>query len=129
MDADRRHDPGPLTRRLRRLDPTWWWLRENFKLPSLGAIGALVLSAGGWIWSQHMALEHLAGKLEGLATAAQVQELAGKLEVLRSQGDDQDERLGRLEQQWDRVTRVADEPIPLGRHRRPCQTPGCRGVR
>lgn len=103
------HAEGPLTRRLRRLDPTWWWLRENFKLPSLATIAGVLASAGVWIWSQHTALERLAGKLDGLATADQVAALAGSVNVLRAQVGDQGDRLDRLERNWDDAGRVLDQ--------------------
>ena len=100
-------EEGPLTRRLRRLDPAWWWLRENFKLPSLGAIAGILATAGVWIWHQHTDLVGLEVQLKGLATADQIRELAGRLDRLADHLDDQDSRLGRLEANWDQASGVA----------------------
>jgi hypothetical protein len=102
---------GPLTRRLRRLDPTWWWIRENFKLPSLGAIAGVLATGGVWIWHQHTDLVALEEQLKGLATADQVRELAAHVDRLGDQLGDQGDRIERLEVNWDRVTEVAEIPV------------------
>jgi hypothetical protein len=96
--------------------PLWWWLRENFKLPSLGAIAGILVSATVWIWHQHTDLVGLEGQLKGLATADQIRELAGRLDRLTDHLDDQDNRLERLEANWDHASGIAaDFRVPRKR--------------
>jgi len=101
---------------LKKWAPVWWWLRENFKLPSVGAIAGILASATVWIWHQHTDLVGLEGQLKGLATADQIRELAGRLDRFADHLDDQDNRLGRLEDNWDHASGVAaDFRVPRKR--------------
>jgi hypothetical protein len=118
---------GPLTRRLRRLDPTWWWLRENFKLPSVSALAGVILAAGTWIWQQHSELVELGRKIDKLATSAEVAALDSHVDVLEAELGDQGDRLSRVEANWDRVQGVADEP-PHPRVRRRWGLPNGRSA-
>lgn len=114
MGGDRDVDAGSVTAILKRTDPLWWWLRENFKLPSLISLAVVLAGAGSWIYVQRSDLAGIETAIKGLATTAQVAALGEKL-------DDQGDRLDRLERNWDDAGRVAAEfkprrrPIPLPR--------------
>jgi len=100
------HADGPLTRRLRKLDPTWWWLRENFKLPSVGVIAGLLLGGGGWLLHEHLALEELARRPD---LGPQLAGLAARLDADERAWADHSGRIAGLERWEDRVTTVAEE--------------------
>lgn len=101
---------------LQRLAPGWAWARRNFTLPALLTIGAVLATSAAWIGSQHADLVELRGRLKGLATAHQVEEVHGDLARVLEQLDDQGHRLERLEAWQDRVTQVAETPTPRRRH-------------
>jgi hypothetical protein len=101
---------------LQRLAPGWAWARHNFTLPALLTIGAVLATSAAWIGSQHADLVELRGRLKGLATAHQVDELHGDLARLLERVDEQSDRLARLEAWQDRVTQVAETPVPRRRH-------------
>jgi hypothetical protein len=115
VGVDRAHgqvtDPGSITGALRRIDPVWWWLRENFRLPSLVAIAGCVVTSAAWIYSQHLDLE----QLKKHDPSAKLEEIAGQLSaVLQAQSamqqrlEDFGDRIDRQEARWDRVDQVAE---------------------
>lgn len=109
-------DSQSATAVLQRLAPGWAWARHNFTLPALLTIGAVVATSATWIGSQHADLVELRGRLKGLATAHQVEDLHGDLAQLLERVDEQGERLKRLEAWQDRVTQVAETSTPRRRH-------------
>jgi hypothetical protein len=113
-------DPGSITGVLRRVDPVWWWLRENFRLPSLVAIAGCLLTSAAWIYSQHMDLEQLKKHDPGPQLAAIATQLSAVLQAqsaMQQRLEDFGERIDRQEARWDRVDQIATEP-PRPRHAR-----------
>lgn len=97
---------------LKAADPLWWWLRENFKLPSVLALVGCLVTAGGWIYTQHQDLEQLKKHDPG----PKLEEIAGQLSaVLQAQSamqqrlEDFGDRIDRQERRWERVDQVADQ--------------------
>ncbi len=109
-----------LTALLKATDPVWWWLRENFKLPSLVAIAGCLVSSAGWIFSQHLDLrllkEHDPGpKLEQIA--GQLSQVLQAQSAMQQRLEDFGQRIDRQDQKWQRVEEAAEMPIPGRRHR------------
>jgi hypothetical protein len=108
-------DPGA-TGILKRQAPLWWWLRENFKLPALGAIAGCILSAGAWLWSQHVDLEQLKNRDDpkpALARIeAQLSEVLQAQSAMKQQLADFGERIDRQDQKWARVEDAAEIRVP-----------------
>jgi hypothetical protein len=102
-------DAGSVTSVLKRVDPAWWWLRENFKLPSLAAIASVVAGSGVWIYNQRADLHALQAQQKTLATSDQIAGLQRSLDALGDQLGAQGTRLDRLERNWDDAGRVAAE--------------------
>lgn len=108
--SDATEAEGSVTAILKRADPLWWWLRENFKLPSLVAIAALVAGAAGWIWLQSHRLDQLADLQKSTAAVTdELKSVGESLKALSVQLEDQGDRLDRLERNWDDAGRVAAE--------------------
>lgn len=113
--------PHSITAILKATDPAWWWLRENFKLPSLVAIAACVATAAAWIYSQHLDLEQLKKHDPG----PKLEEIAGQLSAvlqaesaMKARLEDFGERIDRQEARWERVDQVAETmPAPPRRKR------------
>jgi len=106
---------GSVTAILKRADPLWWWLRENFKLPSLISLALAIAGAGSWIYVQRSDLAGLDRQIKNLATSDQVSAVGESLKALSVQLDDQGDRLDRLERNWDDAGRVAAEFKPRRR--------------
>jgi hypothetical protein len=111
---DRDAEEFSVTAILKRSDPLWWWLRENFRLPSLIAIATCVLTATAWIYTQHLDLRLLKEHDPG----PKLEEIAGQLSaVLQAQSamqqrlEDFGQRVDRQEHKWERVEEVAAAPI------------------
>lgn len=98
---------------LKRTAPAWWWLRKNFTLPAVLAIGGILAAASTWLWRQHVALEELrqrpdlSAQLAGLAARMDANELERATQ--REQLKDYADRIGRLEENWDRAGLIASE--------------------
>lgn len=107
-------DVGSITSLLKRADPVWWWLRENFKLPSLAAIAGIVATAGLWLYNQRADLHAMQSQLQTLATSDQVAALDRSLVGIRADLDDHAGRIDRIERYLDQAHAVA-----LERPRRP----------
>jgi hypothetical protein len=111
-------EEGPLTRRLRKLDPTWWWLRAHFPLPSLATIGGVFVTAGLWIWSQHADLQDLK-KHDPTPALAQIStQLSAVLETqaaMKQQLADFGRRIDEQDHKWERVEEAAEIRIPRKR--------------
>lgn len=121
MDPEASDASHSITAILKATDPAWWWLRENFKLPSLVAITGCLLTSAAWIYSQHLDLDQLKKHDPG----PKLEEIAGRLsEVLQAQSamqqrlEDFGERIDRQERRWERVDQVADATPALGRRPR-----------
>ena len=112
-------EEGPLTRRLRKLDPTWWWLRAHFPLPSLATIAGVLAAAGLWIWSQHADLEDLKKHDPAPALAQISTQLAAVLETqaaMKQQLADFGRRIDQQDEKWARVEDAAEIRVPRRRH-------------
>lgn len=93
---------------LKRTAPAWWWLRKNFTLPAVLAIGGILASASLWLWAQHTAIRDLQRKvadiadpglkLEGLETRVNSLELDRA--ALKPQLGEFDRRIGAQEHEW-----------------------------
>lgn len=108
---------------LKATDPAWWWLRENFKLPSLVAIAVCIATSAAWIYAQHLDLQQLkthdpGPKLE--AIAAQLSEVLQAQSAMQQRLEDFGQRIDRQEARWERVDQVAQaDPLPSRRKARP----------
>ena len=109
-----------VTARLRRVDPVWYWLRENFRLPSVFAIAACLATSAAWLYTQHTDLVQLKAHDPG----PQLDQIAARLSaVLQAQAvmqqrlDDFAQRLDDQARRWERVDEIADAPPRHGRHR------------
>jgi DNA polymerase III epsilon subunit-like protein len=111
----RETDPGSVTSLLRRADPVWWWLRENFKLPSLAAIASVLAGAGVWLYNQRADVHGLEAQLKTLATSDQVAAVQRDVAGMRSDINDHDSRIDRIERYLDQAHAVAQER-PRRRH-------------
>lgn len=116
-------DPGA-TGILKLRAPLWWWLRENFTLPAVLAIGGILAGSAAWLWAQHTAIRDLkqqvAGianpgpKLEGLETRVNSLELDRA--ALKPQLGEFTRRLGEQDQKWARVEDAAEIRVPHRHH-------------
>lgn len=107
---------------LKATDPAWWWLRENFKLPSVVAIAVCVATAGAWIYTQHLDLEQLKKHDPGPKLEAIAEQLSAVLQAqsaMQQRLEDFGERIDRQEARWDRVDQVAQAEPARSRHPRP----------
>jgi len=107
--------PHSVTAILKASDPLWWWLRENFRLPSIVALLTCFATAAGWIYTQHLDLR----LLKEHDPRPKLEEIAGQLSaVLQAQSamqqrlEDFGERIDRQERKWERVEAVAATPLP-----------------
>lgn len=116
-------DELQVTAVMKRSAPAWWWLRRNFTLPAVLAIGGLVAGAGSWLWSQHTALRDLQHQVAELADPTARFEAAekrlNKLELDRAalapQLTDFDRRIGVQEHEWQVVHDAASQwRVPRG---------------
>ena len=102
-----------VTSRLKVADPLWWWLRENFKLPSLITIALSLATSAAWLYTQHADLAQFKAHDPG----PQLEAIASKLSaVLQAQSamqqrlDDFSQRIDSQERRWEHVESVADTP-------------------
>lgn len=102
-------DEHVVTTTLERLSPGWAWVRANFSLASVLAIAGIVATAGGYVISlktRVVVLEHEVTQIvevtpNDAAVAALHQEVA-----------DHEQRLERLETDWDDARQVAGQAPP-----------------
>jgi hypothetical protein len=111
MSGETEEHGHSVTAILKATDPAWWWLRENFRLPSLVAIAGCMVTSAAWIYSQHLDLQQLKKHDPG----PKLEEIAGQLSaVLQAQSamqqrlEDFGERIDRQERRWERVDEVAE---------------------
>lgn len=123
MSGETEEHTHSVTATLKAADPVWWWLRENFRLPSLVAIAGCLVTSAAWIYSQHLDLEQLkkhdpGPKLE--AIAEQLSQVLQAQSAMQQRLEDFGQRIDRQEARWDRVDQVAQaEPSrPPLRHPR-----------
>lgn len=121
-------DVGSVTSLLKRTDPLWWWLRENFKLPSLLTIGGLLVSGGAWLWTEHAALRDLQGRVAAIkvgALDARLNTLELHQAVLAPRLNEFDRRIGAQEHEWQVVHDAALRRVPgVSQSGRPPNRPG-----
>jgi hypothetical protein len=106
---------------LKRQAPAWWWLRKNFTLPAVLAIGGLVAGAGSWLWAQHAAIEELRRKVASISDPGtrfeSIESRLNKLELYRAaltpQLSDYDRRIAAQEHEW----QVVHDEAARGRRR------------
>jgi hypothetical protein len=91
------------------------WLRENFRLPALFTIAGGFVTASIWIWNQHVDLQDLKKRdpTEQLnRMESQQGQILRQLATLQADMTNVAARVTRQEAQWDRVTQVAEAPLP-----------------
>jgi hypothetical protein len=102
-----------LTATLEQLSPFWAWVRANFSLPAVLTIAGVIASAGSYIISlktRVVVLEHEVVHITRIVPDSAA--LAG----LRQEVADHEERIGRLEKNWDDARELAGmPPRPLKR--------------
>ena len=112
-------EEGPLTRRLRQLDPTWWWLRAHFPLPSLATIAGVLLGASAWIFDQHLDLQQLKAREDPKPRLERIEGKLGELleaeAGMKEQLIDFGRRIDQQDQKWQRVEQAAEIRIPRKR--------------
>lgn len=107
---------------LRQLAPGWAWVRQNFTLPAMLAIGALVASSTSWIWAQHVSLTRLEAREDPKPHLERIEARLGQiLEKQAAMGQqlaDFGRRVDEQQHKWDRVEEVAEIRIPRRRGER-----------
>lgn len=106
-------DPHTTTVTLRRIAPVWAWLRENFKLP---AVLTILLIIGGWVVDRFTLSARVTVLEEHWHIIERVVPDQAEHAALKERVDGIDERLGRVEKNWDDASKAADLP-PSRRHR------------
>ena len=114
--------------------PAWWWLRKNFTLPAVLAIGGLVAGAGAWLWAEHTAIRDLKRQVADLADPApRLEKLESRVNTLeldhaalKPQLTEFDRRIGAQEHEWEKVHAAAAQwRVPKGSQSgRPPTRPG-----
>ena len=102
-----------LTARLKRADPLWWWLRENFRLPSIVVILACAGSSWAWLYSQHsdlVALKRRDPTRQLEAIAGQLSTVLQKQSAMNQRLEDFSQRIEAQERRWEHVEVVAESP-------------------
>ncbi len=106
------NDPLSVTGLMKFRAPAWWWLRDNFKLPSVLTLLGLVAGSGGFLWHQHTAIVKLEERPD---LGPQINGLAARLDADEKSWADHNGRIQSLERWQDRVTNLAESP-PRRRH-------------
>lgn len=119
---------------LKRRAPAWWWLRKNFTLPAVLAIGGILAGAGSWLWAQHTAIRDLRRDLKELVDADRAPELGqldtriNKLELdnaaLAPRLNAFDARMAAQEHEWQVVHDAAQWRPRASQTGRPPNRPG-----
>lgn len=114
---------------LRRVAPGWAWLRENFKLPALLTIGGLLVGAGSFLLSEHLAIRELDHKLAGLRVPHALEQRVNTLELqqaaLPERLNEFDRRIAAQEHEWQVVHDAAALRVPgVSRTARRANPPG-----
>lgn len=102
---------------MRRVAPVWWWLRENFKWPAVVTIAGMLVTSGGFLLSQHLAIIRLSDQVAAIPRPPPV-DLSGitaRLDGIErwraaaeAHNSDQDGHISSLESVVYRATAVAD---------------------
>jgi hypothetical protein len=111
--------------------PAWWWLRKNFTLPAVLAIGGILAGAASWLWAQHTAIRDLQVQVKAIKTP-DLQHLETRLNtlelhqaVLAPRLNEFDRRIGAQEHEWQVVHDAALSRVPgVSRSGRPPNRPG-----
>lgn len=109
-------DEHAITNTLRRLSPGWAWVRDNFSLASVLTIAGVVAGAGGYVISlktRVVVLEHEVTQI------VEVTPSDTAVAALHQEVSDHEQRLERLETDWDEARQVAGQPPPHWRRRSP----------
>lgn len=109
-------DDPTATALLKRTAPAWYWLRENFSLAAVLTIVGILGAAGGYIVTLRTRVVVLETEVIHIT---KIVPDSGVLATLKTKIDDHEERLSRLEDDWDYAGRKASE---LGPHRRQPQS-------
>lgn len=113
-----------LTEKFRIASPHWAWVRENFTMPSLLAMGSVVSGAAWYCISLSMQMQEIQYKeqrdvsqiTQAVGDVKQiVQSLPESIAEIRRGQVDQGDRLTRLEGDYDVAYREAAKPIPRKR--------------
>lgn len=108
-----------VTSLLKRYDPLWWWLRENFKLPSIITIAGCLLTSAAWLYTQHtdLTLQQKRDPEPHLQVIeAQLSEVLQAQSAMKQQLADFGQRIDRQDQKWQRAEEAAEIRIPGRRH-------------
>lgn len=110
-------DRHTVTTTLKRLSPGWAWVRENFSLASVLAIAGVVIAAGSYIISLKTSVVLLQHEVIHIT---QIVPSAGMLAGLNQEVSDHEQRITRLENDWDTARQAASlPPTPSWRRVRP----------
>lgn len=91
---------------LKRTAPVWYWLREQFSLTSVLAIAGIVVTAGGIIINLNTRVVVLERVIKVVPDSSQLVELRTKVEG-------HEERIHRLEDDWDYASHVLEQSDQL----------------
>jgi hypothetical protein len=101
---------GTATVVLRRAAPAWYWLRKNFSLASLLTIVSIICGATAYIWvlqTRVILVEHEVTTIEKIVPSNTV------VSALTSTVTDHEQRIARLEKNWDDAAQSAGSaPYP-----------------
>ena len=111
---------------LKRTAPAWWWLRKNFTLPAVLAIGGILVGSAKFLWSQHTAIRDLQKAVAAIEAikAPDLKPLEARVNTLElSQAalpprlKEVDRRLSEHDHKWARVEDAAEIRIPRRRRK------------
>jgi hypothetical protein len=116
-------DLGSVTSLLKRADPAWWWIRENFKLPSVLTIAGMLVSGGAWLWTQHSNVRDLEKRVVAIKDPtprfdrleARTQALELDAAAAKQRAEDFSRRVADQEDEWKIVHQAAAQLVPRGR--------------
>lgn len=126
MSADHELPELAVTAVMKRGAPAWWWLRKNFTLPAVLAIGGLIAGAGSWLWAQHTAIRDLQHKSADLGPfEARLNTLELNQAALPPRLNAFDARIAAQEHEWQVVHDAALRRVPgVSQTGRPPNRPG-----
>lgn len=102
-------DPFSATEVLRRVSPAWYWVRQNFTLPAVLTIAGVMVSAAGYIISLRTRVIVLQTEVTHIV---QVAPDRAALAAISQRVDDHEQRIARLEGDWDHAGQVGAQPVP-----------------
>lgn len=108
-------DQHRLTVVLKKLSPTWAWVRANFTLPAVLTILGILGAAAAYIITLRTRVTVLESEVTHIVTIAPDQ---AKLAALAQRVDDHEGRIKRLEAGYDRAQNEVEKPNPASPVRR-----------